>query len=346
MTSDLNNLSPTELAERRDKILSSFGRIDREFDRRRKENRLLVKAEEVTWESASQVHPTEQKGHQLARIISPELGFNIHTFRVFKRQIAGRETDGAFHTHGDAVKYYLQGKGKEIIGDDEIEVTPGDLAFIPANVWHGTENTGDEPMVFIAFHQIPGTHLPVPASWQYPSSDMEGLADLDGLIASVPDGDLGSMNSAALYSKRQHFLHELGVLDDEMNLRRQAKRYLVRRDEVPWELPADRQSVTLIAPELGFDIHTLQLSTRIVPPGYSDATLHSHGEAVHYFLSGEGRQRVGQEDLPVSAGDLVFIPAGTPHGISNSDGEVMRLLVAEQMPGTSVQRPVINQDPG
>ena len=48
MTSGLNNLSnfsPTELAERRDKILSSFGRIDKEFDRRRKENRLLVKAE-------------------------------------------------------------------------------------------------------------------------------------------------------------------------------------------------------------------------------------------------------------------------------------------------------------
>ena len=48
-------------------------------------------------------------------IHSPELGFNIHTFRVFKRSIAGKETDGAFHTHGDAVKYYLQGKGKEKI---------------------------------------------------------------------------------------------------------------------------------------------------------------------------------------------------------------------------------------
>ena len=109
-------------------------------------------------------------------------------------------------------------------------------------------------------------------------------------------------------------------------------------------MPSDRQSVVLIAPELGFDIHTLQLSTRIVPPGYCDTTLHSHGEAVHYFLSGEGRQRVGQEELPVSAGDLVFIPAGSPHGISNSDGEVMRLLVAEQLPGTNVQRPVISQD--
>ena len=111
----------------------------------------------------------------------------VHTFRVFKRQIAGRDTDGAFHTHGDAVKYYLEGKGKEIIGDEEIEVEPGDLAFIPANVWHGTENTGDEPLVFVAFHQIPGTQLPVPASWQYPPSDMEGMGALDSLLESVRD---------------------------------------------------------------------------------------------------------------------------------------------------------------
>ena len=342
MVNDLNKLSPAELAGRRDSILKYFGRIDKEFDRRRQENRLLVKAGDVEWESASRVHPTEQKGHLLARVISPELGFNIHTFRVFKRQIPSREVDGAFHTHGDAVKYYLEGKGKEIIGDEEIQVEPGDLAFIPANVWHGTENTGDGPMVFIAFHQIPGTQLPVPAPWQYPTSDMEGSDDLNRLLELVQKEDARSMDSAALYSRRQHLLHELGVLDDEFNQRRQAKRWLVRRDEVPWELPADRQSVPLIAPELGFNIHTLQLSLRIVPPGHRDATFHSHGEAVHYFLSGEGQQTVGQEEFPVSDGDLVFLPAGAPHGISNSGNEDLRLLVAEQMPGTCIQKPVIN----
>ena len=125
MPIDLNGLTPTELASRRNRILEMFGRIDQDFDRRRGENRLLVKKEDVVWEPASRVHPTQQEGHMLARIISPELGFNIHTFRVFKRQIAGRDTDGAFHTHGDAVKYYLEGKGKEIIGDQEIEVGAG-----------------------------------------------------------------------------------------------------------------------------------------------------------------------------------------------------------------------------
>ena len=100
-----HSLNPSELAGRRDEILSHFARIDKEFDRRRGENRLLVKGEDIQWESASRVHPTQQEGHLLARIISPELGFNIHTFRVFKRQIGGGGIDGAFHTHGDAVKY-------------------------------------------------------------------------------------------------------------------------------------------------------------------------------------------------------------------------------------------------
>ena len=342
---NIHGMDPSELAGRRDEILGHFSRIDKEFDRRRGENRLLVKGDDIQWESASRVHPTQQEGHLLARIISPELGFNIHTFRVFKRQIGGG-IDGAFHTHGDAVKYYLEGKGKEIIDDQEVEVSPGDLAFIPANIWHGTENTGDEPMVFIAFHQIPGTHLPVPASWQYHADDLTEHESIDSRIATMANEDPAVMDSAVLYSWRQHLLHELGVLDDEFNVRRKAKNYLVPRKEVPWETPADKQTTTLIAPELGFDIHTLQLSVRVVPPGHIDDTFHSHGEAVHYFLSGQGHQMVGDESIAVETGDLVFVPSGTPHGIRNSTDGPLRVLVAEQLPGTYLQRPVIISDAG
>lgn len=339
-----HSLTPSELAGRRDEILSHFSRIDKEFDRRRGENRLLVKAADIQWESASRVHPTQQEGHLLARIISPELGFNIHTFRVFKRQIGGGGVDGAFHTHGDAVKYYLEGKGKEIIDDQEVEVSPGDLAFIPANVWHGTENTGDEPMVFIAFHQIPGTHLPVPASWQYHADDLADHESIDSRLAKMAQEDPAAMDSAALYSWRQHLLHELGVLDDEFNHRREAKNYLVPRNEVPWETPADNQTTTLIAPELGFDIHTLQVSVRVAPPGHIDDTFHSHGESVHYYLSGQGDQIVGGQSFAVETGDLVFIPAGASHGIKNSADGPMRVLIAEQLPGTYLQKPVITGD--
>jgi mannose-6-phosphate isomerase-like protein (cupin superfamily) len=199
-------------------------------------------------------------------------------------------------------------------------------------------------MVFIAFHQIPGTHLPVPASWQYHADDLSEHENIDSRLVTMEKEDPEAMDSATLYSWRQHLLHELGVLDDEFNQRRKAKNYLVPRNEVPWESPADNQTTTLIAPELGFDIHTLQLSVRVVPPGHSDDTFHSHGEAVHYFLSGQGHQIVGDESMAVETGDLVFVPAGTAHGIRNSTGEPMRFLIAEQLPGTYLQRPVISQE--
>ena len=87
MPEDLQNFSPGQLAHYRSNILHHFDRIETEFDHRRGQNRLLVKSEQIQWEDASAVHPVTQEGHRLARIISPELGFNIHSFRVFKRQI-------------------------------------------------------------------------------------------------------------------------------------------------------------------------------------------------------------------------------------------------------------------
>ena len=58
----------------------------------------------------------------------------------------------------------------------------------------------------------------------------------------------------------QRLLHEFGILDDEFNRRRQEKRYVVQRSEVPWELSVNGQAVSVVAPELGFNIHTLQVS--------------------------------------------------------------------------------------
>ena len=344
MVDYLHNLTPGELVHRRNLLLNQFGRFELEFDSRRSENKLLVKGSEIRWESASSVHPTQQKGHLLARIISPELGFNIHTFRVFKRQIEGGGVDGAYHTHGDAVKYYLEGEGKEIIGDEEYEVKAGDMAFIPANIWHGTENTGEGPMVFVAFHQLPGTHLPVPAPWQYAASDIAGRGDLFTFLEQVSDEEPASLDSASLYSRRQHFLHELGVLDAEFNLRRQEHRYVLSQRDIPKELSFDG-AIPLISAELGFDIYALQVSIREVPAGYRDSGFHAHGESVHYILSGQGTQRVNDEELPIESGDLVFIPLGAGHGIINSGNEPLRFLVAEQTPGVYLQRPAPWSEP-
>ena len=113
---------------------------------------------------------------------------------------------------------------------------------------------------------------------------------------------------------------------------------MLPQSDIPMELSPDSDT-PLISAELGFDIYALQVSIREVPAGYRDATFHTHGEAVHYFLSGRGSQKVNDEDLPVEGGDLVFIPLGARHGVTNSSNEPLRYLAAEQTPGVYLQRP-------
>ncbi|HKZ51219.1 MAG TPA: cupin domain-containing protein, partial [Dehalococcoidia bacterium] len=74
----------------------------------------------------------------------------------------------------EAIKYYLSGKGAEIIGDKRYEVEAGDVGFIPAHVWHGTQNTGSEPLRFLAVVQSTGTPLLKPIVFRIREDLREG----------------------------------------------------------------------------------------------------------------------------------------------------------------------------
>ena len=49
MPEDLQQFSPDQLARYRGNILHHFDRIETEFDHRRGQNNLLVKAEQIQW---------------------------------------------------------------------------------------------------------------------------------------------------------------------------------------------------------------------------------------------------------------------------------------------------------
>jgi mannose-6-phosphate isomerase-like protein (cupin superfamily) len=60
------------------------------------------------------------------------------------------------------LKLYAQGRGRELIGGKEYDVEAGDLVFIPANTWHGSQNPStDEPLRFFAVTQGRRTPLAV-----------------------------------------------------------------------------------------------------------------------------------------------------------------------------------------
>jgi mannose-6-phosphate isomerase-like protein (cupin superfamily) len=46
--------------------------------------------------------------------------------------------------------------------------------------------------------------------------------------------------------------------------------------------------------------------------------VHHDEEQVYYFLRGHGTVTLGEQQHPVGPGRAVYIPLGTPHGVSNN----------------------------
>lgn len=59
-------------------------------------------------------------------------------------------------------------------------------------------------------------------------------------------------------------------------------------------------------------------------------SVHAHqGADKHYFvLEGSGRFTIGEVEHEAGPGTLVVVPAGVPHGVTNTGGRRLSLLVA------------------
>ena len=44
----------------------------------------------------------------------------------------------------------ISGTGRMQVGDEQRELRPGDLVFIPPRAMHGIDNTGDQPLTYVS----------------------------------------------------------------------------------------------------------------------------------------------------------------------------------------------------
>lgn len=63
-----------------------------------------------------------------------------------------------------------------------------------------------------------------------------------------------------------------------------------------------------------------------VEPGKRLPVHHDSAEEVLYIVQGEGRATVGEEIVPVKAGDLAVIPNWVPHGVENMGTETLKVI--------------------
>ena len=72
----------------------------------------------------------------------------------------------------------------------------------------------------------------------------------------------------------------------------------------------------------------------VLEPGKGHEThTHPDSEEILYFLSGEGKQTIADEERTVGAGEMVYIPSGVEHSTINTSWEPLRFLAAYCPPG-------------
>ena len=65
------------------------------------------------------------------------------------------------------------------------------------------------------------------------------------------------------------------------------------------------------------------------PPGQPAPSLHvhPHTDETFYVAEGDAKFQLGDREVPLSAGALVFVPRGMPHTVRNSGDRAVRGLI-------------------
>ncbi len=72
--------------------------------------------------------------------------------------------------------------------------------------------------------------------------------------------------------------------------------------------------------------HQSLAEATLAPGGETAEHYHPQAEEIYYFVAGEGRMRLGDEEEPIAAGDCVVIPPGAAHKLWNLGSRPLVLL--------------------
>jgi len=86
-------------------------------------------------------------------------------------------------------------------------------------------------------------------------------------------------------------------------------------------------SYLLVSPRTAESQHLTVTLVDMAPGGKQHVHAHEP-EQCYFILEGNGEMTVDDECSPVQAGDCIFIPSGSRHGLVNTGGTLLRYLSA------------------
>ncbi len=327
-----------QLGRKYTEVLERLGKLEEEIEHRRKQDLHLIKSDQMVL----------RNNH--VSLITAERGFNVHNFHAFFHELAPGTSEGAYHMHGEAIKFYLKGRGKEIIGDKEYDVEEGDVMLVPAHTWHGTQNPSQDKTVFFAVaHSDAGTPLmrhPIFKTRSNLEDKRLKQAEKDDLVQA----DYPKLGAWELGMVKHYLLHDLDTIEEELDRRRAEERHLMKSGDLEWsdikeEVGLDSpgkpyRMAKAMFPELGFKAYNFVAYFVEVPPGKTEGVYVTQGETVKLYLEGKGNEIVGDRNYEVEKGDVVFVPANTWQCTKNPYETPLRFYAVTQARGIPAVAPV------
>jgi mannose-6-phosphate isomerase-like protein (cupin superfamily) len=104
--------------------------------------------------------------------------------------------------------------------------------------------------------------------------------------------------------------------------------HLLKKDRAPRSTRPEGITSYLLASPRTSQARHLTTTLVLIDPG-GEQRVHAHApEQVYLILDGSGTMTVGTETQEVAAGDCIFIPSDTPHGIRNTGTDALRYFTA------------------
>jgi mannose-6-phosphate isomerase-like protein (cupin superfamily) len=92
------------------------------------------------------------------KVIFPEMGAKNITLN-YVEHAPGVTFTPHVHDESEDVIIVLSGHGTIVSNDDVVAFEAGDVLYVPAGVYHGTTNTGDEPLIMFSCQAPPDVAL-------------------------------------------------------------------------------------------------------------------------------------------------------------------------------------------
>ena len=191
------------------------------------------------------------------------------------------------HPVSEQISFLLRGSALHLTENGPVKFETGDVIYVPPNEWHGFRNAGTEPATLVSLYSRAGS----PSEPGYESYRGEARSDREPTVKKV---SLSTLRGDAALDESAGFFG-LGVY------------WLATRETV------------------GAEDAVLGAST-FEPGGVHEHHRHPNGDEILFILEGGGEHLTPDGAVPLSAGEIAYIPANEYHGFRNKPGVLTRTL--------------------